>query len=99
MRADTIEHVERPSGPHEPSRVSAFKIAAAQVASIRGDIDANIAAHAAAIEAAAEHEVSVLVFPELSPDHMARWTLPQVPSEEAAPFWLKRKIVMHHTHR
>ena len=32
-------------------------------------------------------------------DHMARLTLPQVPSEEAAPFWLKRKIVMHHTHR
>lgn len=57
---------ERPSDPQEPSRVSAFKIAAAQVASIRGDIDANIAAHAAAIEAAAEHEVSVLVFPELS---------------------------------
>jgi len=47
-------------------RVSDFKIAAAQVASIRGDIDANIAAHAAAIEAAAEHRVSVLVFPELS---------------------------------
>ena len=46
--------------------MSEFKIAAAQVASIRGDIDANIAAHAAAIEAAAEHEVSVLVFPELS---------------------------------
>ena len=45
---------------------SPFKIAAAQVASIRGDIDANIAEHAAAIEAAAEHEVSVLVFPELS---------------------------------
>ena len=57
---------ERPSDPHEPSRVSAFKIAAAQVASIRGDIDANIAAHAAAIEAAAKHEVSALVFPELS---------------------------------
>lgn len=46
--------------------MSDFKIAAAQVASIRGDIDANIAAHAAAIQAAAEHEVSVLVFPELS---------------------------------
>lgn len=43
-----------------------FKIGAAQVASIRGDLDANIATHAAAIETAGEHDVSVLVFPELS---------------------------------
>lgn len=43
-----------------------FKVAAAQVASVRGDIDGNIATHAAAIRAAAEHQVSVLVFPELS---------------------------------
>jgi predicted amidohydrolase len=43
-----------------------FKIAAAQVASVRGDIDGNIATHAAAVAAAAQHEVSVLVFPELS---------------------------------
>jgi predicted amidohydrolase len=43
-----------------------FKIAAAQVASVRGDVDGNIAAHAAAMAAAAKHEVSVLVFPELS---------------------------------
>jgi predicted amidohydrolase len=43
-----------------------FKIAAAQVASVRGDIEANLATHAAAIQAAGEHEVSVLVFPELS---------------------------------
>ena len=43
-----------------------FTIAAAQVPSIRGDIAANIATHAAAIRAAAEHRVSVLVFPELS---------------------------------
>ncbi len=46
--------------------MSHFKIAAAQVASVRGDIVRNIAAHAAAIEAAAKHDVSVLVFPELS---------------------------------
>jgi predicted amidohydrolase len=57
---------ERRSNPLQPSRLSDFKIAAAQVPSIWGDIDANIAAHAAAIEAAAECEVSVLVFPELS---------------------------------
>jgi predicted amidohydrolase len=44
----------------------AFKIAAAQVPSVRGDIDANIATHAAAIKAAAKQDVSVLVFPELS---------------------------------
>lgn len=43
-----------------------FKIAAAQVASVRGDIVGNIAAHTAAIEAAAAHGVSVLIFPELS---------------------------------
>jgi predicted amidohydrolase len=43
-----------------------FKIAAAQVASIRGNIDVNIATHAAAIHSAAEHDVSVLIFPELS---------------------------------
>jgi predicted amidohydrolase len=43
-----------------------FKIAAAQVASVRGAVDKNIATHAAAIMAAAKHEVSVLVFPELS---------------------------------
>lgn len=43
-----------------------FKIAAAQVASVRGDIEANVATHAAAIRAAGAHQVSVLVFPELS---------------------------------
>lgn len=43
-----------------------FKIAAAQVASVRGNIDANVATHAAAIQTAGEHHVSVLVFPELS---------------------------------
>ncbi len=46
--------------------MSDFKIAAAQVVSVRGDIDRNVLAHAAAIEAAAEHRVSVLIFPELS---------------------------------
>lgn len=43
-----------------------FRIAAAQVTSIRGDIDANVASHAAAIETAGQHDVAVLVFPELS---------------------------------
>lgn len=43
-----------------------FRIAAAQVPSVRGDIDANIATHAATMSAAAKHAVSVLVFPELS---------------------------------
>lgn len=46
--------------------MSEFRIAAAQVPSLRGDIDRNIATHLAAMEAAAEQEVSVLVFPELS---------------------------------
>jgi predicted amidohydrolase len=43
-----------------------FKIAAAQVASVAGDIDANMEIHAAAIATAARNGVSVLVFPELS---------------------------------
>jgi predicted amidohydrolase len=43
-----------------------FKIAAAQVASIRGDLAGNIQTHAAVVSSAAEQEVSVLVFPELS---------------------------------
>jgi predicted amidohydrolase len=67
--AERAEQGTREEGALElrgTSRVSDFKVAAAQVASIRGDIEANIAAHAAAIEAAAEHEVSVLIFPELS---------------------------------
>jgi predicted amidohydrolase len=43
-----------------------FKIAAAQVPSVRGDIAANIRRHVAAITSAAEQGISVLVFPELS---------------------------------
>ena len=43
-----------------------FKIGAAQVASVRGDLAGNIRTHSAAITGAAEREVSVLVFPELS---------------------------------
>ena len=43
-----------------------FRIAAAQIASIRGEWIGNIAAHAGAIEVAAAQGVSVLVFPELS---------------------------------
>lgn len=43
-----------------------FRIAAAQVPSIRGELALNIQTHAAAILAAADRGVSVLVFPELS---------------------------------
>jgi predicted amidohydrolase len=43
-----------------------FKIAAAQVSSVRGDIEGNLARHAAAITAAAKHGVTMLMFPELS---------------------------------
>jgi predicted amidohydrolase len=43
-----------------------FRIAAAQIASVRGDLSGNIAAHTVAITAAALHRISVLVFPELS---------------------------------
>lgn len=43
-----------------------FKIAAAQVASVRGDIERNVTVHASATIVAAAHGVSLLVFPELS---------------------------------
>lgn len=43
-----------------------FKIAAAQVGSVRGDITRNLRTHAEAIEVAAEQGVAVLIFPELS---------------------------------
>lgn len=43
-----------------------FKIAAAQVPSIRGEIATNIGTHAATIAAAVQHGVRVLIFPELS---------------------------------
>jgi predicted amidohydrolase len=46
--------------------MSEFRIAAAQVASVRGDIARNIRTHAAAITSAAGWGISVLVFPELS---------------------------------
>jgi predicted amidohydrolase len=46
--------------------MSEFKIAAAQVASVRGDLAGNIQTHAAAIASAAGWGISVLVFPELS---------------------------------
>ena len=64
-----------------------FRIAAAQVPSVRGDIDANIATHAATMSAAAKHAVSVLVFPELSlgrfvtkPNQLPDWDSNHVPS-------------------
>ncbi|ACB74663.1 carbon-nitrogen hydrolase family protein [Opitutus terrae] len=46
--------------------MSAFAIAAAQIASVAGDVSKNIETHARAIRAAAQHGVRVLVFPELS---------------------------------
>ena len=65
-----IEHLTDEDGRErrrlQCSRGPSFKVAAAQVASVRGDIEANVATHAAAIQAAGERHVSVLVFPELS---------------------------------
>lgn len=43
-----------------------FRIAAAQIPSLRGEIELNIDTHVAAVKAAAAMGVSVLVFPELS---------------------------------
>lgn len=76
-----------------------FKIAAAQVASVRGDIDANIATHAAAIAAAAKHEVCLLVFPELSltgyePDLAAELAMTAAENRLAPLFALARQHQM-----
>lgn len=46
--------------------MSNFQIAAAQVPSVRNDIQRNLAEHEAAMKVAAAHRISVLVFPELS---------------------------------
>jgi predicted amidohydrolase len=46
--------------------MSEFRIAAAQVPSVRGDIPGNLRTHAAAITLAGERGISVLVFPEMS---------------------------------
>ncbi len=46
--------------------MSVFKIAAAQIAAARGNLEQNVARHAEAIAVAAEHHVSVVIFPELS---------------------------------
>jgi len=43
-----------------------FSIAAAQASSIKGDVEANVRAHAELVRAAVEHDVDVIVFPELS---------------------------------
>ena len=43
-----------------------FRIAATQIASVPGNVDRNVAVHAAAIAAAAQYDISALVFPELS---------------------------------
>lgn len=46
--------------------MSQFRIAVAQIPSVRGDLSGNIAKHLEAISTAAVHKISVLVFPELS---------------------------------
>ena len=43
-----------------------FTIAAAQISSVGGDVSRNLAAHMDAVVAAASHNISALVFPELS---------------------------------
>ncbi len=43
-----------------------FKIAVAQIPSVKGDIAANIETHTKAMLKAGERDVSILVFPELS---------------------------------
>ena len=75
-----------------------FMIAAAQIASVRGDVAANVAQHAAAISAAAAAGVSVVVFPELSltgyePDMSASLAFTD---DDARLEPLRRLVVDHH---
>ena len=75
-----------------------FMIAAAQIASVRGDVAANVAKHAAAISAAAAAGVSVVVFPELSltgyePDMSASLAFTD---DDARLEPLRRLVVDHH---
>lgn len=79
---------------------SEFRIAAAQVASVPGDIEGCVATHAAAIRAAARHGISVLVFPELSltgydPALAARLAIAETDSRLAPLGELARE---HHLH-
>jgi predicted amidohydrolase len=46
--------------------MSGFKIAAAQIPAVRGDVTTNLSAHVDAVRTAAMHAVSMIVFPELS---------------------------------
>ena len=46
--------------------MNTITIAAAQSCSTKGDIDANVGAHAKIVRVAAEHHVDLVVFPELS---------------------------------
>ncbi|WAT04512.1 hypothetical protein O1V64_20520 [Rouxiella badensis] len=46
--------------------MSDFSIAAAQITCVAGNIDVNIQRHSRAVALAAEHGVSLIIFPELS---------------------------------
>jgi predicted amidohydrolase len=77
-----------------------FKVAAAQVASIRGELARNVETHAAAVTAAAARGVSVLVFPELSligyePELAATHALPASDARLAPLGELARQHRMH----
>ncbi|WP_419535454.1 carbon-nitrogen hydrolase family protein [Endozoicomonas sp.] len=43
-----------------------FKVAVAQIPSVKGDVNKNIESHLKAIDVAVEHQTSIVIFPELS---------------------------------
>lgn len=43
-----------------------FKVAVAQISSVKGDVNKNIESHLKAIDVAVEHQTSIIIFPELS---------------------------------
>lgn len=57
-----------------------MKIAAAQIESLKGKVEANIAKHISLIEKAIQEQVGAIFFPELSitgyePEHAAQWAM------------------------
>src|SRR6266702_7720912 len=55
-----------PSPSFDPARNGVLTVAAAQIDSSYGDLDANVAKHLRMIDDARERGVSMLLFPELS---------------------------------
>ncbi len=74
-----------------------FSIAAAQIGSVRGDIEANVQRHSQCVLEAAEDDVDVIIFPELSltgyEPELARDLILHVDDSRLAP--LRRMALQH----